>query len=361
MARSSNRRSPESTAKSARLHYRGDSGPGITRKTRDAAGKRPLFAYFDRRGRQITDEQTVARVDSLAIPPAWRDVWINPDPRGHLQATGRDQRGRKQYRYHPEFRSHRESAKYHRMLAFARVLPRIRRVTSRHLSLPGLPREKVLAAVVRIMQVTFIRVGNDQYARDNGTYGLTTLLDEHAEVKGKRVHFEFRGKSGVHRQIDLDDPRLARIVKACRDLPQEQLFAYTDEDGAVRDVTSADVNAYLAETTGSDFTAKDFRTWAGTVLACAALRELPCATAKTVARRHVAAAIKAVAGQLGNTPAVCRKNYIHPAVIEAYEAGALMRLTERAAEQLPVSGLQADERTTLRVIRSRLRKRAVGQ
>jgi len=269
----------------------------------------------------------VARIRSLVIPPAWTNVWVCPDPRGHLQATGRDARGRKQYRYHPKWREVRDEDKYGRLWEFGHALPAIRRRIGRDLARPGLPRDKVLAAVVKLLETTFIRVGNEEYARQNHSFGLTTMRDSHVRVVGAKVKFMFRGKSGVQHQLELTDRRLARIVKQCRDLPGQELFQYVDEKGAVVDVGSADVNAYLKDVTGMEFTSKDFRTWAGTVLAAKLLCACePCSsTSSAAAKKSVAAAIDQVARQLGNTRAVCRKCYVHPAVIESYLDGTITR------------------------------------
>jgi DNA topoisomerase I len=266
-----------------------------------------------------------ARIRALVIPPAWTDVWICPDPRGHLQATGRDARGRKQYRYHARWREVRDEDKYGRLPAFGRALPAIRRRVTRDLNRSGLPRQKVLAAIVKLLETTVIRVGNDEYARQNRSFGLTTMRDGHVRVAGSRVKFLFRGKSGVQHELELDDRRLARIVKQCRDLPGQELFQYLDEGGTVVDVSSEDVNAYLKKITGTDFTSKDFRTWAGTVLAAKLLCECePCAST-TAGKRAIAAAIDQVAKRLGNTRSVCRKCYVHPAVIDAYLDGTIVR------------------------------------
>jgi len=267
-----------------------------------------------------------ARIRALAIPPAWTDVWISPDPRGHLQATGRDARGRKQYRYHARWRAVRDEDKYGRLAEFGRALPAIRRRIGRDLGRAGLPREKVLAAVVKLLETTFIRVGNAEYARDNHSYGLTTMRDAHVRVSGSTVRFIFRGKSGIRHELELDDRRLARIVKRCRDLPGQELFQYLDERGRVVDVGSEDVNAYLKDITGTDFTSKDFRTWAGTVLAATLLRVAEPSTSAAAGKRAVVRAIDEVARRLGNTRAVCRKCYIHPAVVEAYLDGTIARV-----------------------------------
>src|SRR5436190_1573116 len=276
---------PQEAARAAGLRYVSDALPGIRRKQ---AGRG--FTYVGPDGDRISDRASLARIKSLAVPPAWTDVWICPDPRGHIQATGRDARGRKQYRYHARWRAVRDETKYDRMIAFGEALPRIRRRTEMDLRRPGLPREKVLAAVVRLLEVTRIRVGNEEYARTNRSYGLTTLLDRHVTVAGPTLRFSFRGKSGVRHQVDLTDRRLAAIVKRCRDLPGQELFQYVDDDGRQHTIDSADVNDYLRQLSGADFTAKDFRTWAGTVLAARALRACPACASKTGARRAVVGA-----------------------------------------------------------------------
>ncbi|HZT77726.1 MAG TPA: hypothetical protein VFA27_13825 [Vicinamibacterales bacterium] len=288
------------------------------------------FRYADAHGRTIADPRELQRIRVLAIPPAWTDVWICPDPNGHLQATGRDARGRKQYRYHPRWREIRDEVKYGRMIPFAQALRTIRRRTAADLRRSGLPREKVLAAVVQLLEKTLIRVGNEEYARQNHSFGLTTLRDQHARINGSTVHFEFRGKSGIRHAIDLEDRRLARIVKACRDLPGYELFQYVDERGERQMIDSADVNAYLKQITGQPFTAKDFRTWAGTVLAAEQLAA--CEACKNVShgKRMINRAVEAVAQRLGNTKAVCRKSYIHPAILDAYLAGRRIACDEAA-------------------------------
>ena len=272
----------------------------------------------------------------MVIPPAWTEVWICPRDDGHIQATGRDARRRKQYRYHPRWHELRDETKYSRVVPFARALPRIRRRIARDLALPGLPRDKVLAAVVRLLETTFIRVGNEEYARQNSSYGLTTLRGRQVRVRGSKLKFEFRGKSGVEHRIELTDPRLAAIVRRMQDLPGEELFQYVDEEGATRTIESANVNAYLKEIAGEEFTTKDFRTWAGTVLALDALRCAPPARSRTEARRNISRAIEAVAARLGNTRAVCRRCYIHPEVMDSYAAGTLVRRTSgrRSAQAL---------------------------
>jgi DNA topoisomerase-1 len=305
-------------AEAAGLVYVSDQDPGIRRRKAGAG-----FSYLRPDGEPVGDEATLNRIRALAIPPAWTDVWISPKPRGHIQAVGRDQKGRKQYRYHDNWRQVRDGHKYDRVVAFGRALPKLRRRIEADLARRGLPREKVLAAVVRVMEITLIRVGNAEYARQNKSFGLTTLRNGHARVGPSQAIFEFRGKSGKTHRTGFCDRRLARIVKACQDLPGQRLFQYLDEDGARRAVESADVNHYIRETMGEDFSAKDFRTWAGTVCAARALiASEPCASAAQ-STRTINTCVKAVAGVLGNTAAICRGAYIHPAVLEAYAAGGL--------------------------------------
>lgn len=311
--------SPPVAARQAQLRYVDDSAPGIRRRR---LGQ--YFSYRDDAGRKVDDPATLARIRRLAIPPAWTEIWICPWPNGHLQATGRDARGRKQYRYHARWRAVRDETKYNRMIAFGRALPSIRARVDRDLKRDGLPREKVLATIVRLLETTLIRVGNREYARENASYGLTTLRDRHVAIAGDRVHFEFRAKSGKMRRLDLKDRRLARIVKGCRDLPGQELFQYVDRDGTRRTVGSDDVNAYLKDAAGDDFTAKDFRTWAGTVLAALALHEFESFDSEAAAKRNITRAIENVAGKLGNTVSICRKCYIHPEIFEAYLDGTLM-------------------------------------
>lgn len=343
-------------AKSAGLRYVSDEMPGIRRKR---AGR--SFRYVDVDGKPVTDEATLQRIKSLGIPPAYNDVWICPDPDGHIQATGRDARGRKQYRYHPRWREVRDETKYGRMLEFAAALPVIRERTEQDLRRNGLPREKVLATVVRLLETTAIRVGNDEYAKQNKSFGLTTMRDRHAKIEGSRLRFKFRGKSGKNWTIDLKDRRLANIVKRCQDLPGQELFQYIDENGQRQDVKSGDVNDYLYEITGQHFTAKDFRTWAGTVLCTVALQELGSFETNKQARKHVVQAIKAVAERLGNTPAVCRKSYIHPAVLEAYVDGSMLHtLAQRVEQELSETGhgLRSDEHAVIHVLQQRLEQAA---
>lgn len=343
---------PKEAAEEAGLRYVSDDQPGYTRKK-----KGDEFEYFDTKGEPITDETRILRIRRLAIPPAWTDVWICPSANGHLQATGRDARRRKQYRYHDKFREARDTTKYEKMLIFGAALPKIRERVQADLALPGLQKNKVLATIISIMERTFIRVGNDEYAKQNNSYGLTTMRNKHAKVKGTKVLFDFRGKSGVQHQVELGDRRLARIIKKTQDLPGQELFAYVDEDGNVRDVTSQDVNAYLREITGEDFTAKDFRTWAGTVLAAVALNALdPCETKKEM-KKNVTSAIKAVAHILGNTPAVCRKCYVHPVVLETYLSGGMIEgLRRKTAEALEANtqDLQTVEVAVMKFLQQRL-------
>ena len=300
------------------LTYVNDDDPGI-RRVKAGTG----FGYRDAQGRPIRDDKSLERIKALVIPPAWTEVWICPSPRGHIQATGRDQKGRKQYLYHPDFRGVCEGAKYERMVAFGRALPRLRARVEQDLARRGLPREKVLAAVVRLMELTLVRVGNESYAKENKSFGLTTLRDRHARITPGAAIFEFRGKSGKVHRTGVRDRRLARIVKACQDLPGQRLFQYLDEDGQHRAVESADVNAYIRAALGEDFSAKDFRTWAGTLAAARALADQPDSSSAGEAKRNVVICVKAVAGLLGNTAAVCRRSYIHPLVLEAYEQGTL--------------------------------------
>jgi DNA topoisomerase-1 len=342
---------PVKSAKQAGLHYVADGAPGIQRRKAGAG-----FVYVNERGKAVKDAATLKRIRSLVIPPAWTDVWICGDPLGHIQAVGRDQRGRKQYRYHPRWREVRDETKYEKMIAFVRALPHIRARARRDLARPGLPREKVLAAVVRLLETTLIRVGNEEYAEQNNSYGLTTLQDRHARIRGNKVRFRFRGKSGVRHEIDLDDPRLAKIVKKCQDLPGEELLQYLDDEGNVRDIGSGDVNDYLREITGQDFTAKDFRTWAGTVLAARALQEFQEVDSQAQAKRNVVHAIEQVAMKLGNTRAVCRKCYIHPAVIDSYMDGSLLKHLSAEVKKMikPLHRLEPEEAAVLVLLQKRL-------
>ncbi len=312
---------PLDSARAAGLRYVYDTRPGISRQ-RTRSG----FTYRTPDNKPLRDKETLARIKSLVIPPAWESVWICPIANGHLQATGRDARGRKQSRYHPRWREVRDQSKYEHMLAFGATLPTIREHVDKHLALPGLPREKVLATLVRLLETTFIRIGNEAYARENNSFGLTTLRRRHVDIHGSRLTFKFKGKAGVEHTINVTDRRLARIVKTCRDIPGYELFEYLDDDGHPHSIDSANVNDYLREISHQDFTAKDFRTWAGSVLAAMTLRDCdPCDT-QTQLKKNVVEAIKSVSHRLGNTPSVCRKCYVHPAVLEAYLTGAMPNL-----------------------------------
>jgi DNA topoisomerase-1 len=347
---------PEEAAEEAGLRYVSDEQPGYTRKR-----KGDSFQYFDTEGKLIRDETRLLRIRRLAIPPAYTDVWICPSPNGHIQATGRDDRGRKQYRYHERWRTERDQNKYDRMLVFGDALPKIRRRVRADLELNGLPRNKVLAAVVQLLERTFIRVGNEEYARENKSFGLTTMRNRHVEVKGSQLRFRFRGKSGRQHEVDVEDRRIAKIVRRLQDLPGQELFQFVDQDGEVRDVTSQDVNDYLREITGEDFTAKDFRTWAGTLLAAMALNAQEIFSTKKQARANIKDAISAVSKILGNTSAICRKCYVHPAVLETYLDGNLIEgLKSRAEEALTekLDDLRSDEIAVLTFLRQRLEEKA---
>jgi DNA topoisomerase I len=341
-------------AELARLQYVNDSARGIRR---EKSGR--SFGYVGPDDKTIRDRKTLSRIRALVIPPAWKDVWICSNPNGHLQVTGRDARGRKQYRYHPRWREIRDENKYEKLISFAQALPRIRRRVATHLRRRGLPREKVLAAVVKLLETTLVRVGNDEYAKSNNSFGLTTMRDRHAEVAGSKVRLEFKGKSGINHEIDIRDPQIAKIVEQCQDLPGQELFQYVDNQGAVRDIGSTDVNEYLREISGQDFTAKDFRTWAGTALAAQALQEFEDFDSKAAAKRNVTKAIERVAERLGNTKAVCRKCYIHPAVIDAYMDRSLVAtLKERAETELreSLSRLPAEEAAVLALLQQRMER-----
>jgi DNA topoisomerase I len=331
-------------ARAAALRYVTDGMAGIRRR-RTGNG----FSYRTPDGRPLRDAAELARVRSLAIPPAWTNVWICPIAHGHLQATGRDARGRKQYRYHARWRQVRDETKYAKLSAFAHAIPRIRKQVSEHLALPGHPREKVLAIIVRLLETTFIRIGNDEYARENGSFGLTTMQNRHMRAAGNKVQLSFRGKSGKAHAVDITDARLARLVKHTRDLPGQQLFQYLDDEGTPQPVDSADVNAYLRDITGDDFTAKDFRTWAGGLLALRLIPgELP---EKRGSKAAMLRAIEAVAKDLGNTPAICRKCYIHPDVLAAFQdADAFKRLAYARLHPIRERGLRAEERVLARFL-----------
>ncbi len=347
---------PVAAAIAARLRHVSDDRPGITRHR-----ARHGFDYRDRDGALIGDFATLRRIKALAIPPAWTDVWICPSPNGHIQATGRDARGRKQYRYHPRWRETRDETKYGRMLVFSRALPQIRARVDADLRRHGLPRERVLAAIVRLMELTLFRIGNVEYSKTNNSYGLTTLRDRHAVIDGNEIRLSFRGKSGVRQEGRITDRRLARIVKNCRDLPGYELFQYVDHDGNRHTIDSNDVNQYLREISGEEITAKDFRTWAGTQLAALALQQLSAlegeAAAKSAAKSTIVRAVEQVAKHLGNTVAVCRKCYIHPAIFEGYLDGTLLRtLAERTREYLAenIAGMSAEEAAVTAFLRLRL-------
>jgi DNA topoisomerase-1 len=335
-------------AESAGLVYVTDEQRGIRRTALDDG-----WHYRHDDGRPVRDAATLERIRKLAIPPAWTDVWICPRANGHLQATGRDARGRKQYRYHAQFREVRDETKYERMLEFARALPAIRAQLARHMALRGLPRDKVLATVVHLLETTLIRVGNEDYARSNKSYGLTTLRNRHVKVEGGGLRFQFKGKSGKTWQLQVRDRRIAKIVRACQELPGQELFQYLDEQSVVRRISSSDVNAYLREITGSDVTAKDFRTWAGTVMAALALNESEAAATQAGAKKALRAAIEQVAARLGNTPTICRKCYVHPEVLAAFAEGALALALPDGDE----GGLPPEEAAVLALLEERLERR----
>lgn len=343
---------PREAAEEAGLRYVSDEGPGISRRK---VGKG--FSYRLPKGGPVKDAATLKRIRSLAIPPAWTQVWICPHADGHIQATGRDAKGRKQYRYHPNWREARDAAKYEHMLDFAKALPAIRARVDADMKRPGLPREKVLATVVNLLETTLIRVGNDDYAKQNESYGLTTLQDEHVEVKGTELRFRFKGKSGKTWDLGVKDRRVAKIIRACQDLPGQELFQYVDETGEVRDVTSADVNAYLREISEKAITAKDFRTWAGTVLAAMALQEFERFDTQAAAKRNVKQAIERVASRLGNTPTICRKCYVHPEILNGYlEQNLALEIAEEAQEELreELTNLRPEEGAVLAMLLNRL-------
>src|ERR671924_213920 len=319
---------PQASAKAAGLRYVTDAGPGIRRRR---AGQG--FTYLGVDGRPIRDPQVLQRIKSLGSPPAWTKVWICPLPHGHLQATGRDAKGRKQHRYHPRWREVRDETKYGRMLEFAHVLPAIRRKVEQDLGLPGLPRDKILATVIRLLETSMIRVGNEEYRRQNNSFGLATLRSRHVNVSGSTIRFEFRGKSGVQHALDLNNRQLARIIKQCQELPGHELFQYVGEDGERYTIDSADVNEYLRQIAGDGFGSKDFRTWAGTVCAARQLAQFESAPTQSARKKNIQRAIESVAKELGNTKAVCRKCYIHPGLIEAYADGSLSQLVNRHARK----------------------------
>jgi DNA topoisomerase-1 len=343
-------------AEEAGLRYVSDDRPGYTRKA-----KGEDFAWLGTDGKLIRDEQRLLRIKRLAIPPAWTDVWICPASNGHIQATGRDARGRKQYLYHERWREVRDENKYDRIISFGKALPKIRRRIARDLKPPGLPRNKVLATVVQLLESTFIRIGNEEYARENKSFGLTTMKDRHVEVKGAKLRFRFRGKSGREHEVDVTDRHIAKIISKLQDLPGQDLFQYVDDDGKVGDITSQGVNEYLREITGEDFSAKDFRTWAGTVLTAIALNAQEKFENQKQGEANIKTAISAVAKILGNTPAICRKCYVHPAVLDTYleqkTIDGLKRTTEEALEKEDVD-LRSSEAAILKFLKSRLTKKA---
>ena len=328
------------------LRYVCDDAPAIRRRR---AGKG--FVYLDARGRRVADAVVLKRIRSLVIPPAWTDVWICAAADGHIQATGRDAKRRKQYRYHADYREAREQSKYEHLVEFAEALPGLRTRVAEHMSLRGLPREKVLATVVHLLETTLIRVGNDEYAKANESYGLTTLKSKHVAVEGSEVRFRFIGKSGKQWSLAMRDRRVARIIRACQELPGQDLLQYFDDDKELRAVSSGDVNAYLREITGRDITAKDFRTWAGTVLMARFLGASGQFESETKAKRAISAAVKQVAAALGNTPSVCRKSYIHPAVTGAYLGGGFALEAVQVGGPPEPKGLRPEEATTLSLLR----------
>lgn len=341
-----------SSAKAAGLRYASGEQPGITREKRGKG-----FVYRDPKGRIVKDAKTLKRIRSLVLPPAWADVWIATDPRAHLQATGRDAAGRKQYRYHAGWRVERDSTKYHRMLDFAAVLPAIRKRTRRDMMGPAYCRPRVLATVVELLSRTYIRIGNEEYLRKHKSHGLTTLHDRHVKVRGRKLHFTFRGKSGVFQSIEIEEPRLAKAVRECQDLPGQMLFQYRDDQRKIKSLSSTDINKYLGEVTGGSFTAKDFRTWAGTLAAAEALDELEIPETKTAINRTIVKAIDQVAATLGNTRAVCRSSYIHPAVIDSFKDGVTLSKVSIATTP---RGLQESEARLVSLLRrsARIRRAA---
>ena len=346
---------PVEVAEEAGLRYVSDDQPGYTRKR-----KGDDFEYFDTDGKRIRDETRLLRLRRLAIPPAYTDVWICPTSNGHIQATGRDARKRKQYRYHERWREARDENKYDRMVVFGKALPKIRRRVNKDLAQPGLPRSKVLATVVQLLERTFIRIGNEEYAKDNKSFGLTTMRNRHVDVNGEKLRFTFKGKSGVKHEVGVSDRRLAKIIRQLQDLPGQDVFQYVNGDGKVRDVTSQDVNDYLREITGEEFTAKDFRTWAGTVLAAMALNAQEQFRNKTQAKKNVKDAISAVSKILGNTPTVCRKCYVHPDVLETYLDGRMIeglkqKTEETLSKKLP--NMRAEEAAVMSFLQARLKKK----
>jgi len=345
---------PKDAAQSVGLRYVSDARPGIRRRKTGTG-----FTYTRADGSKLSDPDVLKRIKALVIPPAWVDVWISPFADGYLQATGRDAKGRKQYRYHALFREVRESTKYEHVVAFADALPAIRKKAHEHMGRRGLPREKVLATVIHLLETTLIRIGNEDYAKQNNSYGLTTLKNRHVAVDGDEVRFRFTGKSGKQWSLRVKDRRVAKIIGACQELPGQELLQYVDEAGNCQDVTSSDVNAYLKEITGKEITAKDFRTWAGTVLAAMALNEVESFDSAAQAKRNLRAAIEKVAARLGNTPTICRKCYVHPEVLNSYMDGNLvLELKSKAESELrgEIPNLKPEEAAVLALLRGRLAK-----
>jgi DNA topoisomerase-1 len=342
---------PEAASRAAGLSYVSDEEPGIRRR-RAGTG----FAYRDAKGRRLTDKATIERIRKLAIPPAYTNVWICPDPEGHIQATGRDAKGRKQYRYHPRWREVRDSTKYERLVEFARALPRLRARIAQDMAAQGLTRERVLATVVHLLETTLIRVGNEDYARENKSYGLTTLRTRHVEVNGGELRFQFKGKSGKEWRLKLRNQRVAKVIRACQELPGQHLFQYLDAEGERQQISSTDVNAYLREISGSDITAKDFRTWAGTVLAAIALKEVKAIDGDAATKSSLKAAIERVAARLGNTPTICRKCYVHPEVVNAYIEGTLLEEIDAGIDKefAGLSELSPEEAAVLTLLKGRI-------
>jgi DNA topoisomerase I len=336
----------------AGLRYVSDDEPGLTR-VRAGRG----FGYRDRRGRRITSETTLSRIKALAIPPAWTDVWICADPKGHLQAVGRDARGRKQYRYHDGWRAQQEQEKYERLIDFGDALPGIRRAIAKDLARTGLDHERVVATIVHLLEVTLIRVGNEQYARDNSSYGLTTLRDRQVRIDGSDLRFVFTGKSGQRHDIELSDRRVARIVRGCQELPGQRLFQYEDDQGQIRPVGSADVNEYLRVASGGDFTAKDFRTWMGTLYTAAALASIDLPDDDRAVKKLAKTTIAVVARQLGNTPTVARNSYVHPDVIDLFTDGSLARVWAGGPSR-PTRWMIVEERKLATVLRAARRRQS---
>jgi DNA topoisomerase-1 len=336
---------PYESARVAGLRYVTDEQPGIVRK-RSGRG----FCYLDPEGKPVTDKDTLKRIRSLVIPPAWTNVWICASKNGHLQAVGRDARGRKQYRYHPLYRAVRDATKYSRMAAFAAAIPAIRERVHHDLELPGMPREKILATVVRLLERTAIRVGNEEYAKCNNSYGLTTMQDKHVDISGYKLRFHFRGKSGLVHDIELTDRKLARILRDCQEIPGHELFHYIDESGEICKINSEDVNAYLREITGEDFTAKDFRTWVGSAVTVLELEQVGPANSETEAKKNIVTAVKNAAAKLGNKPSTCRNYYVHPAVLESYMDGRLFEEMKKVPESSTAYALRREESCLLELV-----------